>query len=184
MNLILLGWSFLVICAASHPIGVCNAAMVAVHDLRTAGTTATLGRCLAIATRHLHRIWMFTVVDSWITVSAILDRLPKQHYDRTPADELLYYAWKVSTMAVVPALVNGRSFLADGRDSYLLLTSQPKRALGLQLGYSAVCWVIGIPTYVGAIAVIARSGAAADDPHYIYNTWRHRSSSRSVSSRW
>jgi hypothetical protein len=148
INLVLLGWSFFVVCVASYPIGICNAAMVAVHDLRTTSEKATIAKCLAIAVRHLHRIWMFTVVDGWITVQAILDRLPKKHYHRTAFDELVYYAWKVSTMAVVPALVNGRSFVQAGRDSFLLLTSQPLRALGLRLGYSAVCWIIGALSYL------------------------------------
>ncbi len=92
INLVLLGWSFFVVCVASYPIGLCNAAMVAVHDLRTSGETVTIAKCLAIAERHLRRIWMFTVVDSWVTVGAILDRLPKKHRHRTLADEFLYYA--------------------------------------------------------------------------------------------
>lgn len=171
LNLVLLGWSFLIVCVASYPIGVCNAAMVAVHDLRASGERVTIGRCLAIAGHHLGRIWLFTIVDSWITVSAILDRLPRKHYHRTALDELLYYAWKLATMAVVPALVNGRSFLNAGRDSFLLLTEQPQRALALRLGYSAVCWVVGVLSYAGAAFLLVRSGMTHQGPHFIYNAY-------------
>jgi hypothetical protein len=167
INLALLAWSFLIVCAASYPIGLCNAAMVAVHDLRTSGQKVTIGRCLAVADRHLGRIWLFTVIDSWITVKAILDRLPKKHYHRTALDELLYYAWKLATMGVVPALVNGRDFVAAGKDSITLLEWQPQRALGLRLGYSAVCWVIGIASYVSAIFLF-QYGWGPRRPHYIY----------------
>jgi hypothetical protein len=165
LGLVLLAWSFLVVCVASYPIGLCNAAMVAVHDLRTTGKQVTLARCLLVAARHQYRIWLFTMVDSWITVRTILSRLPKKNYRHTALDELAYYAWKVSTMAVVPALVNGRSLVAAGRDSYQLLTAHPMRALGLRLGYSAVCWLVGVSTCAGTLAMLARSNFAAHVNH-------------------
>jgi hypothetical protein len=169
INLLLLGWSFFIVCIASYPIGLCSAAMVAVHDLRACKEKVSLDRCFAIADRHLGKIWMFTVLDGWITVSAILSRLPKKHYHRTALDELLYYAWKVATMGMVPALVNGRDWLAAGKDSVKLLMSQPARALGLRFGYSAVCWVIGGLSYIGAIYVFVKFGDKKEGLHYIYN---------------
>jgi hypothetical protein len=169
INLVLLGWSFFIVFLASYPIGLCNAAMVAVHDLRTCGEQVTIAKCLVIADRHLGRIWMFTALDGWITVSAILDRLPKKHYHRTALDELLYYAWKVGTIGVVPALVNGRDFMSAGRDSVKLLSEETSRALGLRLGYSAVCWVVGVLSYVGAIIIYAKFGDRGEGPNYIYH---------------
>jgi len=171
INLALLAWSFLIVCVASYPVGICNAAMVAVNDLRKSGEKVTLARCIAIADRHLHKIWMFTVVDSWITVRAILDRLPKKNNHHNALDELLYYAWKITTMGVVPALVNGRNFLAAGRDSFQLLTAQPARAVGLRMGYSAVCWAIGVATYIAAIVVYAKFGSGLHGANYVYNAY-------------
>jgi hypothetical protein len=170
-NLMLLAWSFLVICVVSYPVGLCSAAMVAVNDLRASGERVTFAKCLAVAERHLGRIWAFTVVDSWITVTAILDRLPKKDYDRTAADELLYYAWKVATIAVVPALVNGRSFLAAGRDSIVLLREEPARAVGLRLGYSAACWVIGIGTYISGFFVPWGALGIRSGPHEVFRVY-------------
>ncbi len=170
VNLVLLAWSFLIVSVASYPIGLCNAAMVAVHDLRTSGQQVTVARCLAIADRHLGRIWLFTLIDGWITVNAIMARLPKKHQHRTALDELLYYAWKVATMGVVPALVNGRDFVAAGRDSIKLLEWQPQRALGLRMGYSAVCWIIGIAAYLFAVLLL-RNGWSVGRAHYIYDVY-------------
>ena len=169
INLVLLGWSFIIVCIVSYPIGLCTAAMIAVHDLRASNQESTIPKCLAIADRHLGRIWAFTALDSWITVEAIMDRLPKKHYHRTALDELLYYAWKISTMAIVPALVNGRDFLAAGQDSLKLLMKQPARALSLRLGYSAVCWVIGVLSYVGAIVTFWGFGDRDNAAHFMYN---------------
>jgi hypothetical protein len=168
-NLLLLSWSFFIVCIASYPIGLCTAAMIAVHDLRTSNERVTIAKCLAIADRHLGRIWAFTIWDSWITVTAIFDRLPKKHSHRTALDELLYYAWKVSTLAVLPALVNGRTFVAAGRDSITLLTTQPSRAFGLRFGYSAICWVVGIAAYVGAFYFRDSVGGSPKQAHGLYN---------------
>jgi hypothetical protein len=71
-NLVLLAWTFLVVCAVSYPLGLCSAGMVAVNDLRASNKEVTFARCIAVADRHLGRIWAFTIVDSWITVWAIV----------------------------------------------------------------------------------------------------------------
>ncbi len=135
VNLAMLAWSFLIVGVASYPIAVCNAAIIAVHDLRSCNESVTITKCLEVATRHLGRMWVFTFTDAWITVRAILRRLPKKRGKNavvTAVDEVLYYAWKVATLGVMPSLVNGRSFLQAGKDSVLLLTSQPRRAIGLR----------------------------------------------------
>ena len=170
LNIILVVWSFVIVWIASYPISICNSAMVAVHDLRATQQTVTISKCLAVAIRHLGRIWSFTAIDAWITVRAILSRLPKKHgRRRTAADEILYYAWKVATIAVVPALINGRGFIQAGKDSILLLTKQPGRALGLRLGYSAVCWVLAVLAYIAAIFYLMLFHVSPQDAHYIYN---------------
>ncbi|HET9031577.1 MAG TPA: DUF6159 family protein [Dokdonella sp.] len=164
----LLGWSFLVVAVASYPIGLLNAAMVAVHNLRRSGETSTIGRSLVIAERNLGRIWFFTVWDSWITVTAILDRLPKKNRRRKAGSELLYYAWKLATMGVLASLAVGRGYVDAGKDSLKLLTSQPGRALGLQFGYGAVCWVVGIVTYAAALVLSPWRASDLHTPHIIF----------------
>ncbi|NDF11488.1 MAG: hypothetical protein EB060_01555 [Proteobacteria bacterium] len=150
MNLVLLCWSFLIVAMVSYPISLFSAAMVASHYLRLSAQESTIGRCLGMAHRNLGRLWIFTTIDAWITVGAILDRLPKKHGRRTAFDELLYYAWKIGTMGVLPALVTGKGFLDAAKDSVILLKTQPARAIGIRMGYSLVCWVIGITAYIGS----------------------------------
>jgi hypothetical protein len=171
VDLALLGWSFVIVVVASFPIGVCSAAMVAVHNLRNAGQISTIGSALALAELHLGRIWTFSIVDSWVTVNAIFDRLPKKNSHRKPGAELLYYAWKLGTLGVVPALVTGRGYLDAGHDSMKLLTTQPGRALGLRLGYSAVCWIVGIGTYVAVVVLAPRRLHDLNAAHAIFDIY-------------
>ncbi len=172
INLALLAWSFVIICMVSYPLAICNAAMVAVYNLRASGQASTIGRCLAIATRYTGQMWMFTTLDAWITVNAIVDRLPKKRgRSRTALDELLYYAWKIATMTVVPSLVNGRGFVGAGKDAVTLLKTQPLTAIGLRLGYSAVCWIVAVLSYAGAAGYVAAFGKAGmlSGTHYVYH---------------
>lgn len=169
INIVLSVWSFFIVCLVSYPIGLCNAAMVAVHDLRTCHEEVTLAKCLAIADRHLGKIWAFTSIDAWITVKAIFERLPSKNNRHTAFDELLYYAWKIATMGVVPALVNGRDYVDAGNDSVKLLMTAPIRTLGLRFGYSAVCWVIGVLSYIAAVFFAAIYGVRGEGAHYIYS---------------
>ena len=168
VDVALVGWSFLVVAVASYPIGLLNAAMVAVHNLRCSGETSTIGRSLVIAERNLGRIWMFSVWDNWITVTAILDRLPKKNSRRKVGSELLYYAWKLATIGVLASLVVGRGYVNAGKDSLKLLTSQPERALGLRFGYSAVCWVVGVGAYVAGVVFSPWRGGDLHTTHGIF----------------
>lgn len=168
INVALLAWSFVVVVAAAFPIGLLSAAMVSVHDLRNSGQTSTLGKSLALAERHLGRIWLFSALDNWITVNTILDRLPSKDHHRKAGSELIYYAWKLATMGVVPSLVADRGYVDAGRDSLKLLTSQPGRALGLRFGYSAVCWIVGIAAYVATIVFLPRTRLDIHAAHGIF----------------
>lgn len=158
LNLALLAWTFLIVTVASYPIAILNAAMTAAHYLRSAGQTSTIAKCFNLAFRHLGRLWVFTTIDAWITVSAILDRLPKKNGRRTPLDELLYYAWKIGTIGVVPALVAGKGYVDAAKDSIALLRSHPGRAIGIRMGYSLICWIIGIAAYAGSAYYLMAHG--------------------------
>ncbi len=50
-----------------------------------------------------------------------------------------------------------------------MLKSQPLRAIGMRMGYSLVCWVIGIAAYAGGVAYLATSQVRADAPNAMYN---------------
>lgn len=170
LNLALLAWTFLVVTVASYPIAILNAAMTAAHYLRSAGQTSTIAKCFNLAFKHLGRLWVFTTIDAWITVDAILDRLPKKRGRRTAFDELLYYAWKIGTIGVVPALVAGKGYMDAAKDSVSLLRNSPGRAIGIRMGYSLICWIIGIAAYVGSVYYLMAYGhSQAGRANEIYN---------------
>jgi len=171
LSLALTGWSFFVVAVASYPISLLNAAITAAHYLRGSGQESTIARCLGLAFRNLGHLWVFTTIDAWITVDAILDRLPRKRGRRTPLAEALYYAWKIGTIGVVPSLVAGRGYGSAVRDSITLLRDKPARAIGIRMGYSLVCWIIGIAAYVGGFYYFAAYGKDIHGPNGVYNAY-------------
>ena len=169
LNLVLLGWSFFVVATASYPISLLNAAMTAAHYLRSAGEASTIARCLNLAFRNLGRLWVFTTIDAWITVDAILDRMPRKRNRRTALDELLYYAWKIGTIGVVPALAAGKGYIEAAKDSISLLREKPLRAIGVRMGYSLICWIIGIAAYAGSFFYFVAFGNFTSRANEVYN---------------
>ncbi len=169
VNLVLLGWSFLVVAAASYPLSLLNAAITAAHYQRSAGHPSTIAGCLELAYRNLPKLWVFTTIDAWITVNAIVDRMPRRRGTRTALDELLYYTWKIGTMGVVPSLVAGRGFFDAAKESAALLAAKPGRAIGIRMGYSLLCWVIGVLAYLGGLAFVMNFGARVGGPNGVYN---------------
>lgn len=169
VNLVLLGWSFVIVAAASYPLSVLSSAMIHAHYLRASGQRSTLSACIHLAFRNLGRMWIFTTIDAWITVTAILDRLPGRRYSRTFAEELLYNAWKIGTIGVLPALAAGRTHLEAAKESILLLTTAPYRAIGIRMGYSLACWIVGLLAYGGTIWYLSHYGGPSTGPNWIYN---------------
>lgn len=163
VNLILLAWSFFIVAIVSYPLSLFNAAMISAHYLRASGQPSTIARCMELSVKHLGKLWVFTTIDAWVTVNAILDRLPKKRGPRRSlADEALYYAWKTGTVGVAPALVAGKGFYGAAMDSIALLRKEPWQAIGLRMGYSLVCWVIGILSYIGAVYYFVAFGSGID----------------------
>lgn len=171
INLVILAWSFFVITVASYPLSILNAAMTACHYLRSAGKPSTIASCLNLAFNNLGRLWVFTTIDAWITVDAILDRLPRRGQNRTAGDELLYYAWKIGTIGVLPALVAGKGYTEAAKDSVSVLRHSPVRAIGIRMGYSLICWVIGIATYVGSFYYLSSMGSLKGSSNPLYDLY-------------
>lgn len=160
LNLAFLVWSILCVALAAYPIGVLTGAMGAAHFLREQGYPSTIAACLKLAAQTSAKLWMFHLVDGWLTVQIIMERLPKKGHFRTAvaADravaEAMYYAWKVGTIAVPPALLTGKGLIEAGKESIALVKSNPREVLKLRGGYSALCWVIGVAACVGIFAFL------------------------------
>lgn len=170
LNLFLIGWSFVIVVCVSFPLSILSAGMVAVHALRHEGYESTFFYAVWRGMQNVGQQWVFTTIDAWITVKAIFDRLPKKRNRdrRTLADEALYYAWKLGTMGMVPAMVYGRGLIGAAKDSLTMVKREPGLAIAIRFGYSGVCWIIGIATYVAAVLFAGAKGLYAPADNGIY----------------
>jgi len=154
-DIILFLWSFVCVGVVAFPIGILSACMGAVHFLHKQGKESTIAACFKIVMPKAWPLWIFSWIDGWWTVIRILDRLPKKNDRRTPAQkalsEALYYAWKVGTIGILPALVTGRGLIDAGKHSISMVKHKFKDVATLRLGYSALCWIVGIAAYIGSI---------------------------------
>ena len=153
-NLLIGVWSLLCVALASYPIGILTGCMGAAHFLRQQGYPSTIAGCFSLALSNATNLWMFQTADSWWTVMAILRRLPKKNDNSGVVDhavgEAMYYAWKVGTAGVVPALLSGRGLIDAGKTSVLFVRRKLWDVIKLRGGYSALCWIIGILAYTGS----------------------------------
>ncbi|MEM6497872.1 MAG: hypothetical protein AAF709_14245 [Pseudomonadota bacterium] len=144
-------WTIAVIILVALPVGVLSAAMVAAHILRRRGQQSTFRRCLEIAWRQYRVLWMYHAIDGYVTVQATLARLPKRNGNRSKIDmvieELLYFAWKLGCIGMLPAMVSGHGLLESGRRSVRFVKSKFAQLAVLRGGYGLMCWGIGSAAY-------------------------------------
>lgn len=154
-DLALFVWSFFCVGIVAFPIGILSGCMGAAHFLNRQGRESTIAECLKIVLPKAWPLWLFHWIDGWWTVQRILDRLPKKNDRRSLADkassELLYYAWKVATIGILPGLVTGRGLMDAGRRSVGLVKSRFRDVIILRAGYSTLCWALGVAAYAGTI---------------------------------
>lgn len=154
-DLILFAWSFFVVGAVAFPLGLLSGCMGATHFLNRMGRKSTIAACLKMVLPRAWPLWIFHWIDGWWTVNRILDRLPKKNDRRSAAakalSEALYYAWKVATIGILPALVTGRGLIDSGKRSIDLVRRKFADVAILRAGYSGLCWILGIGTYIGTI---------------------------------
>ena len=160
LNVAVMTWSLLCVALAAYPIAILTGAMGAAHFLREQGRPSTVPACLRLALPNSTRLWMFHAIDAWLTVDIILERMPKKGHFKASAiaqraaAEALYYAWKIGTIGVPPALLAGRSLVEAGKESIALVREKTWEVAKLRGGYSAICWIVGISTYVGSLAFL------------------------------
>ena len=163
----LLVWSLACVGFAAFSVGFFTACLNASCILRFQNKESTFTDCLKIALSRCGTIWIFSLIDGWWTVKRILERLPKKN-DRTTSAvklerEILYQLWKMISLGFIPALLYGRSFKDAGKDSLLLLKKRFLPLIKLRLGYSFICWIIGIGCYTGVISFFSCLGELPDE---------------------
>ena len=166
-------WSLFCVALASYPIGILTGCMGAAHFLRQQGHRSTIAGCFSLALSNATNLWMFQTADSWWTVTAILRRLPKKNNRRNVVDhavgEAMYYAWKVGTAGVLPALLSGRGLIDAGKSSVIFVRRKLWDVIKLRGGYSALCWIIGIVTYTGSFYVLFSLLPLLNSEHEFFN---------------
>lgn len=154
-----IAWTILVVALAAWPVSLFNAAMVAAHFLRQAGQHSTVWRCLILGAHSTGRVWLFTLADSQRTIVGFLNRLPERRlftlgFPFELRNHTHHYAWKIGTMAILPALVAGRDYRAAAKDSLSLLYARPDRTVHTRMGYALLCGVFGTTTFLLAPIIL------------------------------
>lgn len=158
-------WCFLLVGIVALPLGILSGAMGVSHFLRAQKRASTFVGCIRISTLYYFNLWIFSWIDGWITVKQILERLPKSKRDMTIAQiiaeskrkfasEILYYGWKVATFGMIPAILNGRTLVNAAKESLQLLRSRMSQVLFLRAGYSTLCWLVGIGSYIAVVLLV------------------------------
>lgn len=154
---ILLAWSFICVGIVAFPVGILTGCMGATHFLHKQGRESTIASCMKLVLPQSWPLWSFHWIDGWITVSQILDRLPRTNDRRTAAqralDEALYYAWKLGVSGVLPSIITGNGLIQSGKNSVSFVKNNFIEVAKLRAGYSALCWVVGIGAYIGCIVL-------------------------------
>lgn len=155
VDMVLLVWSFFCIGITAFPIGVLTGCMGAAHFLHKQNKESTIATCLKISLSQSWSLWTFHWIDGWITINQIFDRIPGTDSKRTPAEkalsESLYYSWKLGVAGILPSIITGNSLIKSGKNSILFVKDNFLEIAALRSGYSALCWIIGIGSYVGCI---------------------------------
>ena len=143
---------------ASFPVGIFTGCMGAALFLHRQGRESTVATCLKFVLPQSWPPWLFHWIDGWITTIQIVERLPKKDDYRSPVEiaarEALYYAWKLGSAGMLPSILTGNELIASGKHSIGFVKENLKHIAVLRASYSALCWIVGIGAYVGAIGLL------------------------------
>ena len=152
---LLFGWGIVCLGLAAFPIGILTGCMGATHFLHRQGEESTVARCLQLVLPQSWPLWMFHWVDGYITARQIIERLPKKDDKKSAAakarSEAFYYAWKMGVAGILPSILTGNSLVRSGKNSVFFVKDNLAEVAKLRAGYSALCWIVGVGTYIGTI---------------------------------
>lgn len=155
------------------PVGFFTACIGAVHFLRRAGEPSSIPACIHLVAPKVWALWAFTALDVGFTAYQVLDRMPSKR-SRSAADralsEGLYYAWKLATIGILPAILAGRPLRKAAEESADLVRRRLADAALLRIGYSSVCWILGIAVYAATLVSVNVYELSTPDS-YGYYLW-------------
>ena len=154
------------------PVGFFTACIGAVHFLRRAGEPSSIPACIRLVAPKVWALWAFSAMDAGFTAYQFLDRMPSKR-SRSAADralsEALYYAWKLATIGILPAILAGRPLRKAAEESADLVRKRLADAALLRIGYSSVCWILGIAVYAITLVSVNVYGSTPDS--FGYSVW-------------
>jgi hypothetical protein len=65
--------------------------------------------------------------------------------------------------------VSGKTFADSANESVWLLEDQPVRTIGIRMGYSLICWIIGLLAYAGAVVTFMMFGSSPTGENWVYH---------------
>lgn len=155
-------WALACVAIAALPVGFFTACIGAVHFLRQAGEASTVPACVRLVLPKMGPLWVFTLVDVGFTAMQAVERMPSRR-PRSAASralsEALYYAWKLATIGILPAILAERTLVQAANESVDLVKKRLPEAALLRIGYSSVCWVIGLTAYALTLGALHASDA-------------------------
>ena len=103
-------------------------------------------------------LWSFHWLDGWITVTRILERLPRKNDKRSLTEgaqrgPVLRLEGRRGRCAACHC--HRQRLIRAGRKSVLFVKDNLIEVAKLRAGYSALCWIVGIGAYIGSIALFA-----------------------------
>lgn len=153
--IILILWSFVCIGVIAFSTVILSACIGVFHILHKIGKKPTMAACLKIVLPNAWSLWIFSWIDVFWSVKGFFHRLPGGEDDRSEPeiayDIVLYYAWKIGTIGISPALVTGRGLSDAGKHSINIVKYKLKDVAALRLGQSVLCWIVGILAFIGSI---------------------------------
>lgn len=117
----------------AYAIGFFTACLSASYILHEERQKSTVLKCLKMVGEKSRSLWRTSWEDFWITVWMISDRLSSRHRSRICIrdENASYQCWKVATMALIPALIYGRTMEEACQDA-LFMEEAKQHALSLE----------------------------------------------------
>ncbi len=155
-DLVVFLWIIVCVGVAAMPLSIFSSCIAVVHMLDYyEQKPSTIAACLKIVLPRIWQLWLFHWLDGYYTVRQVMERMPKKNDRTTTADravsEVLYHTWKIASMAIVPNLITGRTIMQTCENSLGQIKEHAAEMLLVRAGYSILCWIVAILTYVGTV---------------------------------
>jgi len=154
IDIVFIIWGLFCMSMASVFMSILSGCIGVAHFIYRSGQSVTIGACLGVALPRAWPLWVLTWADVWMTVYRLFARFPKKKYNRSYAElvrsEALYFAWKLSTLGMLPGLLVGMTPLEAAKSSVPFIQHNYSDVVKLRFGYSFLWWVFMIASYLGS----------------------------------